>query len=206
MRQLITVICFIIITQTFALQFGFNVRDGKNLIQKRFVAFGIIPDNTSSKIQAEVTDQLKAFIDEELYRRSFEGIDRTSFISDPIMLSALQDGRVLIGLKGEFSIFLNIFRFSRRKIKPIQNIWKEAIFFSDPIMTLTFDELEKFMKEFEVIVIEPYIAEEDESMYVDIFRRFTSSNTSDSEEITLIPKEVEDPRKRCCNGSCCNIM
>lgn len=188
------------------MQFGFNVNDGKNRLQKRFVAFGIIPDNTSSKIQADVIDQLKAFIDEELYRRSFEGIDRKSFVSDPIMLSALEDGRVLIGLKGELSIFLNIFRFSRRKIHPVQNIWKEAIFFSDPIMTLNFDELEKFMKEFEVIVLEPFIAEEDESLYVDIFRRFTSSNTADSEETTLIPKEVKDSKKLCCNGSCCNIM
>lgn len=206
MIQLITVIGYILISQVIALQFGFNVSDGNNMLKKRFVAFGMIPENTSSKIQSEVVDQLKEFIDEELHRRNIEGIDRTSFIADPVMLSALEDGKVLIGLKGELSVFLNIFRFSRRNILPVQNIWKEAIFFSDPILTLNFQDLDKFLKEFEVIVIEASIADEDESVYSDIFRRFTSSNASESEEIALIPNEVEDPSNRCCPGYCCNIM
>lgn len=203
--QSLTVIC-LCITKIFALQFGFTVRDGENSLNGRFAAFGIIPDETSSKIKAEIVDQLTSYVNEELYRRKFEGIDRESFVvSDPTMLSALQDGRVLIGLKGELSVFLNIFRFSCKKIMPIQDIWKEAVFFADPIMTLNFDEINNFMKEFEVAMIEPSFAEEDESIYSDIFRRFTSSNISESEEAALLQKEL-DPPKKCCCGSCCNIM
>lgn len=196
--QIIIVTC-LFISKVFALQFGFTVRDSKNSLNGRFMAFGIIPDNTSSKVQAEILDQLTVYINEELHRRTLEGIDRTSFVvSDPVMLSALKDGRVLLGLKGEPSVFLNLFRMSCKYIIRTRNIWKDSIFFSDPIMILNFDEIDSYLKEFELVLINPAFAEEDESIYSDIFRKFTSSNASEDETKSLISQD-EEKESSCCN-------
>lgn len=187
--------CFLI-SRLIALQFGFTVRDSKNSLDGRFMAFGVIPDNTSSKVQAEILDQLTAYINEELHRRTLEGVDRTSFVvSDPVMLSALKDGRVLLGLKGESSVFLNLFRMSCKYIIRTRNIWKDSIFFSDPIMILNFDEIDRYMKEFEIVLISPAFSEEDESIYTDIFRKFTSSE----DETSSLISQDEEKESSCCN-------
>jgi len=215
--RFITVI-FISFTKIFALQFGFTVKDGKNTINEGFLSFGTIPDDTSSKIQSEVLDQLTTFINEELYRRRLEGIDRNSFISEPVMLSALNDGRVLFQLKGESSVFMNIFRMSCKYISPIKNIWKNSIFFYDPMLILNFHEINNYMKEIELVLINPVIVEEDESIYSEILKQFNSSNSSsegegegegedefEDEEVVFISKEDELQNNRC-KGSYCNLM
>ena len=207
--RFITVI-FISLSKVFALQFGFTVKDYKNTINGKFLSFGTIPDDTSSKIQSEILDQLTAFINEELHRRRLEGIDRNSFISEPVMLSALNDGRVLFELKGESSVFMNIFRMSCKYILPIKNIWKNSIFFYDPMLILNFHEINNYMKEIELVLINPVIVEEDESIYSEVFRKLNLSNSSsegegEDEEVYFTLKE-DELQNNCCTGSCCNLM
>lgn len=200
--QFITLI-FVCFSKIFALQFGFTIRDDKNSVKEKFLAFGIIPNDTSAKIQAEICDQLTAFINEELHRRRLEGIDRNSFVSEPEMLSILNDGRVVFGLKGESSVFLNLFRMSCKYILPIKNIWKNSIFFYDPIVILNFDESNDFTKEIELVLINPVIVEEDESIYADIFKNFNSSNSSNS---SFDDDDESSISEECCRRSCCNLM
>jgi hypothetical protein len=193
--QLSMLVSFLV-SKIFALQFGFTVKDDKNSLNGRFLAFGIIPDNTSSKIQAEIIDQLTAFINEELYRRILEGVDRTSFlVPNYVVLSELKDGKVLLGLKGESSIFLNLFRMSCKYVIRTRNIWKDVTFFPDPIIILNLDEIDMYMKEFEIIMLSPAIAEDDESIYSDI--------TYENEGASLTSQDDDDDeRKSSCFNNC----
>jgi hypothetical protein len=193
--QLSMLVSFLV-SKIFALQFGFTVKDDKNSLNGRFLAFGIIPDNTSSKIQAEIIDQLTAFINEELYRRILEGVDRTSFlVPNSVVLSELKDdGKVLLGLKGESSIFLNLFRMSCKYVIRSRNIWKDVTFFPDPIIILNHDEIDMYVKEFEIIMLSPAIAEDDESIYSDI--------TYENEGASLTSQDDDDERKSSCFNNC----
>jgi hypothetical protein len=192
----LSILVSFLVSKIFALQFGFTVKDDKNSLNGRFLAFGIIPDNTSSKIQAEIIDQLTAFINEELYRRILEGVDRTSFlVPNYVVLSELKDGKVLLGLKGESSIFLNLFRMSCKYVIRTRNIWKDVTFFPDPIIILNLDEIDMYMKEFEIIMLSPAIAEDDESIYSDI--------TYENEGASLTSQDDDDDeRKSSCFNNC----
>lgn len=192
----LSILVSFLVSKIFALQFGFTLKDDKNSLNGRFLAFGIIPDNTSSKIQAEIIDQLTAFINEELYRRILEGVDRTSFlVPNSVVLSELKDGKVLLGLKGESSIFLNLFRMSCKYVIRTRNIWKHVTFFPDPIIILNFDEIDMYMKEFEIIMLSPAIAEDDESIYSDI--------TYENEGASLTSQDDDDDeRKSSCFNNC----
>lgn len=193
----LSILVSFLVSKIFALQFGFTVKDDKNSLNGRFLAFGIIPDNTSSKIQAEVIDQLTAFINEELYRRILEGVDRTSFlVPNSVVLSELKDGKFLLGLKGESSIFLNLFRMSCKYVIRTRNIWKDVTFFPDPIIILNHDEIDMYMKEFEIIMLSPAIAEDDESIYSDI----TYENEGAS--LTSQDDDDDDERKSSCFNNC----
>jgi hypothetical protein len=192
----LSILVSFLVSKIFALQFGFTVKDDKNSLNGRFLAFGIIPDNTSSKIQAEIIDQLTAFINEELYRRILEGVDRTSFlVPNSVVLSELKDdGKVLLGLKGESSIFLNLFRMSCKYVIRSRNIWKDVTFFPDPIIILNHDEIDMYVKEFEIIMLSPAIAEDDESIYSDI--------TYENEGASLTSQDDDDERKSSCFNNC----
>jgi hypothetical protein len=198
----LSILVSFLVSKIFALQFGFTVKDDKNSLNGRFLAFGIIPDNTSSKIQAEVIDQLTAFINEELYKRILEGVDRTSFlVPNSVVLSELKDGKVLLGLKGESSIFLNLFRMSCKYVIRTRNIWKDVTFFPDPIIILNLDEIDMYMKEFEIIMLSPAIAEDDESIYSEITYEnegasFTSQDYDDDDD------DDDDERKSSCFNNC----
>ena len=182
-----------------AIQFGFVLGNANvPLINGRFVAFGTIPSDTSSKVQSEMRDFMSTYLDEELRTRSFEGINRQSFISHPQLMTAVKDGRSLIGLKGELSTFLKLLRFSCKKLTPSEGTWKNANFFSEPLVLLSFNEIGEFTKDLEVILIEVVFLEDDnDDIYAKMIKR-DSSVTSTEEDSSSKSIRAED--KLC--GTC----
>ena len=147
-------------------------------------------------------DFMNIYLEEELRKRNCEGIDRKTFISEPIAMADLNDGRRFLGLKGELSTFLNIMRFSCKRIKTVQRTWKNAIFFSEPIIILNFNEIVNFTKEFEIILDEVvFIEDENDELYRGMLK-FDSSVTS-SEDDDLLDRKIEDENEECC---CCNCI
>lgn len=147
--------------EIFAVQFGFILKDNDiNLIDGRFVAFGVIPEGTSSKVQSEMRDFMDSYVGEELRIRSIEGIDRQTFNSQPEIISTMKDGRLLLGLKGELSTFLKLLRFSCKRLSSDKNTWKNAVFLSEPTIIIGFNEMVKFTRDFEVELSEFVFIEE----------------------------------------------
>lgn len=195
-------ILFFLTSKISCLQFGFLINDQNGLLKKRFVAFGIIADNTSSKVKSEIYDQLNIYINNELYRRSFEEVERRTFLVDPVLLNAMKDGKSMLALKGELSTFQNLFRFSSKSIYPFYAYWKDASFFSDPLLILDFNEISLFTSPFEITLDEPAFMEEDESVYQDLFRKDTSVSQQTEDETPLIQ---ENSKKTFCGCCGCNI-
>lgn len=190
------------------LQFGFFVNDDKMLLKKRFVAFGILPDGISHKIKSEVFDLMHDYIRAEIHRRTFEGIDRVSFLTEPIALNTMKNGRSLLGLKGELWTFMNLFRFSCKRILPAQSYWKDIIFFSQPIIVLDFNEMFSFEQPFEITLIEPGFNDEDKDMFQDLLRRDTTISQASDDQTPLIPitENESSPKFRSIKCDCeCNI-
>lgn len=206
--QALSLLFLIFASEILSIQFGFSIKETGNETQERFVVFGLIPESTSSKVKSEIVDSLNAYVSEELHRRRFEGVERESFLVEPAILAASIEGKSFVGLKGELSVFLNIFRFSCKKIQPVQSTWKEASFLSEPILALSFDEIGKFTREFEVNLIRPAFLEEPDSHYDD-FIRFDSVSSFDYDEVITFhhsrsernPLLASDSSKCCC----CNI-
>lgn len=176
--------------KTFAIQFGFIMKDNDiNLVDGRFVAFGVIPEGTSSKVQSEMRDFMDSYVQEELRIRSLEEIDRQTFNSQPEIISTMKDGRLLLGLKGELSTFLKLLRFSCKRLSSDKNTWKNAVFLSEPTIIIGFNEMVKFTRDFEVELSEVvFVEDENDEMYWEMMKRDSSLTPSEEEESqSLLP-------------------
>lgn len=205
MRHLLNILS-LFTCKVFALQFGFTLKNTDfSLLNQRFIAFGTIPQGTSSKFQSEMRDFMNTYLQEELRKREFEGIDRQSFIAEPQIMTAMRDGRTLLGLKGELSTFLKLFRYSAKRIGTINKATlKNAVFFSEPIVILSLNEAGKFTRDFEVTLDDfLFIEDESDEIYSAIVRSEDSMASSEGEEIPLSEpakkkKINENNSEKCC--------
>ena len=189
----------------FAVQFGFRLKDNDlNLVNNKFVAFGVIPERTSSKVQSEMRDFMASYVGEELRTRSLEGIDRRTFNSQPEIILKMEDGRFLLGLKGELSTFLKLLRFSCKRLSSDKNTWKDAFFLSEPTIIIDFNEMVQFTRNFEVELIEVvFIEDENDEMYRIMQKSGSSLTPSEEEESqSLLPSSGRTTivdHECCCN-------
>lgn len=158
------------------------------LINQKFVAFGTIPEGTSSKVQSEMRDFMNTYLQEELRRRGFEGIHRESFIYEPEIMTTMRNGRTLLGLKGELSTFLKLLRYSCKKIDSANRAtWKDAIFFSEPTVVLEFSEMGQFTAGLEVSLdFASFIEDESDETYSLMVKSDDSMASSEGENETLL--------------------
>lgn len=195
--------------KTFAIQFGFTLKETDYaLLNGKFVAFGTIPEGTSSKVQSEMQDFMNTFLAEELRKRNFEGIERQSFNVKPKIMTAMQDGRTILGLAEELSTFLKLLRYSCKGIRSMNlNSWKNAIFFSEPVVIVDFNDIGKFTRDLEVVLDEvTFIEDESDEIYSSLMKS-DDSIVSSTENETLLPSKKlviseEENIKYCCFCTC----
>lgn len=174
------------------------------LLNQRFVAFGTIPEGTSSKVQSEMRDFLNIYVQEELRKRNFEGTERKTFISEPQIMTAMRDGRTLLGLKGELSTFLKLLRYSCKRIGAInKTTWKNAVFFTEPTVILEFNEASRFTRDFEIVLDDVFFLEnESDEIYSTVVRSEDSMTLSEEEEPSSVKNKVAKEDENCSKGCC----
>ena len=206
----ILILFSVFISQIASIQFGFLFKDERNnLFDKKFIAFGLIPGSLSEKVKSEMFDSLNSDLREEMRRRDLEGVYRISFKNDPMTFLTLTEGKILLGLKGELSVFQNIIRFSCKRINPEHSTWRDAAFLTVPIMetSTSYEEVQIFTQEFDMILIEPAFREDIDSIYEQFIRWDSDSMVEDyDEEIEITfnqPKtEIINKKASCC---CCAL-
>ena len=140
--------------QISAVKFGFFLSDEGGVLNKKFVAFGSIPESTDEQYRIDISDSLNRFY--HYHRKGKQGIDLLNSIKFNVNLfkqTVLADGSYQVALKGELSSFLALFRLSTMNSVQASEAWKTAKFYSDPIVIMKKEDFQKAKHEIRVILI-----------------------------------------------------
>ena len=207
--QIFIVYYCLFISKIHALQFGFYVSSPNQYINGKFISFGTINERTSSKIQSEMKDFMKYYLDAEIHRRHITSEERQSFITTPTKLLEVKGRHILLELDEEISVFLSLLRFSCQGLSrgsSTSSTWTHAEFFINPILVIDIDgsdSLDDYNNKTEITLTEPHIMEADDAIFDHVIRKESSIVSSVNEEVEVCKRDyIPDSDRNCCSCKC----
>ena len=138
------------------IKFGFLLREDGNIMNQKFVAFGVLPPITSDQKDTISGDLNKfyRYYQKEKQRDCVDGTDScTKFRVSVLKQIVVAKKRCQVALTGELSNFLALFRIVIMNAIHSSEVWGSAIFFSDPIVIISENAFRKASNDIKITLI-----------------------------------------------------